>query len=161
MEVALPTRYKPFLVGAWEGGTPLSIGAVTTAPTKGTTAVDRILYRKWGDEVKFKVEYRQTGAGSAGSGSYLFNMPNNFKIDMSKLHTNAIGSFLGAAIVAGLGTLSGSSFSFLAVGVDNPSQFYLAGSGGGPVISSSFYALSNAGISLFLDFNLPIVGYGS
>lgn len=61
-----------------------SIGATTTAPTKGTTSNDLVRYGRVGDQARFIYEYRQTAAGSAGSGEYLFTLPANLRFDSNK-----------------------------------------------------------------------------
>jgi hypothetical protein len=68
------------------------IGAITTAPTKGTTVVDQAYWRRVGDSMEIRYEYQQSAAGSAGSGTYRFPLPAGYSIDQSKIsvaETNA------------------------------------------------------------------------
>lgn len=75
----------------------LSIGATTTAPTKGTVAYDLAYWRQVGDSMEITYNYNQTGAGANGSGTYLFPLPSGYSIDTTKMPTdtsnarNAVG----------------------------------------------------------------------
>lgn len=79
--------------------TPTIIEAVTTDPTKGTTTIDQMSYRRVGDSMEIILQYEQTAAGSAGSGTYLFKLPGDVSIDTSKytLPTSAGSAALGSA----------------------------------------------------------------
>lgn len=60
----------------WTDGGAITIGATTTAPTKGTTATDKVRWRRSGDSIDLEFEYRQTAASASnGSGSYLLSIP--------------------------------------------------------------------------------------
>lgn len=60
-------------------------------PSKGTTTVDRLLWRRVGDILHFAVNYRQTGAGTAGTGSYLYELPFSVDTTVYDLDTAAFG----------------------------------------------------------------------
>lgn len=78
----------------WNGA-PNIVSAVTTPPVKGTTATDVLWWRRHGNVMEMRLEYRQTatGLGNAGSGDYLFQIPANAAID-----TNFLAVFGGASI---------------------------------------------------------------
>lgn len=61
----------------------ISISAVVTAPTKGTTVTDRIISTKVGNRKFYEYEYEQSALGSNGSGDYLFSLPagDSFNLD--------------------------------------------------------------------------------
>lgn len=63
----------------------MTIGATTTAPTKGTIVRDECRYRRLGDSMEIKYDFQQSSGGSAGSGTYLFPIPNSQLIDTAKL----------------------------------------------------------------------------
>lgn len=73
-------------VSEWVSYTPtLNVGAFGTS----TMAVN---YRRVGSAMEMLFEVVQTGAGTAGSGAYTFNMPTGLTIDTAKLlGTNIIG----------------------------------------------------------------------
>jgi len=74
----------------WTDGGTNTITATTTNPTKGgTIVVDKVWYRRTGDSMQVRIEYRQNGgtAGNAGSGDYLFRVPGGFLIDTTKVTT--------------------------------------------------------------------------
>jgi hypothetical protein len=58
------------------------VTATTTDPVKGTTTVDRAVWYRV-DEIFMLIrwDYQQSGAGSAGNGTYLFAIPEGYTID--------------------------------------------------------------------------------
>jgi hypothetical protein len=68
----------------WSTSSPITIGALTTAPTKGTPSIDYVRYRNIGGK-EYEVEYNflQTTAGTAGSGDYLFTLPGGLQFDFT------------------------------------------------------------------------------
>lgn len=63
---------------------PLTIGAVTTPPTLGTTTINKAQWRRVGGDMEIKFDLRQTTAGTAGSGDYLFPLPSGYTADSTK-----------------------------------------------------------------------------
>lgn len=76
-------------VTAWRTFTPTLDGS-TTNPTKGTTAVDNGQWRRVGKNMELMWNYRQTGAGSAGSGDYLMLIPGGYTIDTNILPASTV-----------------------------------------------------------------------
>lgn len=68
---------------------PLTILGVTTDPTMGATSIKLAKWRRVGDSMEIQWTYIQTGAGSAGSGTYLFPLPSGYVIDTTKLNTSS------------------------------------------------------------------------
>ena len=75
------TRMDP---EGWSTGVPITFGAVTTAPTKGTIVIDYVKYRNIGGK-EYEVEYNflQSTAGTAGTGDYLFTLPSSLQFDFT------------------------------------------------------------------------------
>lgn len=67
-------------VGPWTSYT-LSITSSGSAPAKGTVSVDNAIYRRVGDCMEIKYTYRQTVAGTAGTGQYRFSLPSGFTVN--------------------------------------------------------------------------------
>lgn len=66
----------------WTNAGTLTFGATTTAPTKGTTTVDNVRYRQLGaKQWEVSIAFNQTVGGTAGSGDYLFTLPNGLSFD--------------------------------------------------------------------------------
>lgn len=86
----------------WQSYT-LTPGGSTSAPTKGTSTLDEARWRRVGDSMEIVWNYKQTGAGSAGSGKYLLPLPTGYIIDASKQSADA-GS--GATCAAMVGVLT-------------------------------------------------------
>jgi hypothetical protein len=59
----------------------MSVTGSTSNPTKGTTNIDAAYWKREGINMHLMWTYRQTAAGSAGSGSYLFGLPTGFTMD--------------------------------------------------------------------------------
>jgi hypothetical protein len=68
----------------WTSFTMTAEGSVSN-PTKGTVAVDEARWRRVGDSMEILWNYRQTAAGTAGSGTYKFLIPGGYSIDSAKI----------------------------------------------------------------------------
>lgn len=90
--------------GGFQGTDPTTfsmvISAVTTAPTRGTGVTEKATWSRFGKWMLIKYDYRQTGAGSAGSGTYLFTLPGGYSIDTSVITPSTTAS---QAILPGAG----------------------------------------------------------
>lgn len=162
----------PIVVGAmtdWTDGGVNVITATTTSPTKGTTAVDKVWYRRLGDSLHVRIEYRQTAAGTTGTGDYLFEVPNGYNINLTKLNAystvEGTGGFVtnntvGSALLEDNGATSGASGS---VFVHDASHIRIgavdATSAG--VLSSGFYPLNTTNKSITAEYTVPISGWSS
>lgn len=153
---------------------PISIGAVTTAPTKGTTVLDQVWVAKaGGNRAALWFKYRQTTAGSAGSGDYLFQLPTGMKFD-----TNVIKPFTGSPWSAG----SALANSFVGMGSDvnaagsgplmayaySDNQFRLIAQYGGTgaatlhyMVGSTDFSLAIANLSFEVRIDAPMLGWES
>jgi hypothetical protein len=78
------------------------ITAVTTSPTYGTIAQNYARWKRDGDDVIVEWFYRQTTAGTAGSGMYIFNLPTGITVHTTSHPTNAattnVGTFSDAIV---------------------------------------------------------------
>jgi hypothetical protein len=161
------------VVTEWVDAGPITITATTTNPTKGTTTVDRVLWRRSGDSAEIRMEYVQTGAGTAGSGDYLFAIPSSIgQIDLTKTSTYTaninsntqrptavVGSFQagGTAMLDGVATVYSSNQIRLIGGVH-------AFSAGNTITnsigsSSTNISLNNSPVSYGITFTVPIQGW--
>lgn len=77
-------------------------------PTKGTTTIDKASYRRVGDSMEIVFSYQQTAGGSAGSGTYLFQMPTGHIIDTNKITASTSSSRYGTV---GVGRIDSSDVS--------------------------------------------------
>lgn len=76
-------------IGPWVDYGAITVGANTTAPTKGTVVRDRLLARQVGNNLELNFEYQQTSTGGAsGTGGYLLSIPPGFTIDTSRFPAN-------------------------------------------------------------------------
>lgn len=143
------------------------ITATTTNPTFGTITENIAKYRYVGDTAEIFWTMKQ-GAGTAGSGNYLFNIPSVLgTIDTSKSGTNS-STRNQQAIVGTLHIVNGTTtVAFGSAHVYNSSQLYFElayvdssnNQSAGPW-GSSVFNFSNA-MSVGIEVKLPIAGRSS
>lgn len=151
------------------GGT-LTIGATTTAPTKGTVVRDNIILNREGRYAVYTYQYRQTSAGGAtGSGDYLFTLGYGLTADLTE-HTayTTVGnpnetstgwgffptfSGLIRTSTAGLTAYTIFPYSTTQVRLFGGNQYSSVA-----MISSTFFALNN-NVILSFSFKVPITDW--
>lgn len=151
----------------WVDTGTITINATTSNPTKGVTNADKTLVRRVGGDLQIQMGYRQTSAGSAGSGDYIFRIPSTYQIDSTKIpfYTNveggggftmpaAKGSFLAADNSTALGGMCVpyDSTGFRLFGYD---------SGSANVLGSGAYGLGSTNMCYTIDVFLPIAGWSA
>jgi hypothetical protein len=158
------------MVTDWQSYT-LNIGATTTAPTKGTVAVDTARWRRVGDSMEVYYTYRQSAGGSAGSGTYLFPLPTGYSVDTSKisLQGGAGDSQVGFGRVASTTADAANYNTQCTVILFNSTSVALqtAAGGGGPdtvgqvrPVTSFWFQLSGV-TSYSFNYRVPILGWSS
>jgi hypothetical protein len=153
---------------AYTNAGTITIGATTTAPTKGTTVVDRIMASRKGQNLLAKYQYEQSGAGSAGSGDYLFSLPSGLSFDANLItpYSGGVGaqvSGLGKSVV-GYGKASGDitpSHSALLIAYDSTRFRVLVtySTGGHSFVQNAAWSLGNSTASFSLNLDAPISGW--
>lgn len=143
----------------------LTIGAVTSAPTKGTVDKDVATYKRIGDCLHLRYDFKQTGAGSDGTGTYLFPLPTGPTIDTAKAYasTTAPLSVVGNLITSNVADGSSASTNPGIVTVYNSTNLTLwysaiAANTLTPVSSSTF-GLSDAQQGFSYTAIVPISGW--
>jgi hypothetical protein len=138
-----------------------TIGATTSAPTKGGVVFDKTTYSREGQFMMVRYTYRQNSAGSNGNGTYLIPIPNNLSVDTTNI---VIGSFVSGTDV-GSGKLYNGSTTFDAqVVVWNANNLSLqiqsatADFGGW---GSANGGLGNTTVEVSFTAKVPIVGWSS
>lgn len=160
----------------------ITIGATTTPPTKGTTSIDRVQMAKLGDRGYFIYNYRQTTAGTAGSGNFLFSLPSGISFDSSKVqfYTGAISNTaiypdyaIGTANARYANALSAPTQSAVGRGFVvpyNATQFRVyildetttgTPSQTGVFIGAAGYNLSSVSMAYTFEFTAAIQGWSS
>lgn len=84
----------------------MQINATVTAPTKATTPIiDQAAWRRVGDSMEIMYNYRHTNntGATAGSGTYLYTIPNFQLIDSSKVAFDSIAQNNKALGIVGTG----------------------------------------------------------
>jgi hypothetical protein len=92
-------------VSNWQDYT-MTIGATVTPPTKGARSVDKAQWRQVGSDMEIRFDYKQTGAGSAGSGIYLFPLPNGYTVDSTRAPSGSADQAVAGVAKMASGTVS-------------------------------------------------------
>lgn len=149
----------------WVDDGPITFGATTTPPTKGTTARDDLLWRRVGDSMEIQINYSQTTAGTAGTGTYLITIPDGYAIDTTKLLVNSstVDPY-GPAVGSGFlhNDVTSNNSGDVTVIPYNSTQFYFVitrdaaaqGNWGSTVLT-----LGNANIDFSCNITVPISGW--
>ncbi len=149
--------------GGWYNSGPITIGATTTPGTKGTTSADLSWWRRDGTDAIFRYEYKQTGAGTAGSGDYLFTLPTGLTMNTSlmTLYTTSPGTIGGITNYLGTGKAVSTTLNHVGVVAFSSTQVRLVGSDTSTAnfVNSGFYALTGATVGYLFEFRAPIVGW--
>lgn len=146
---------------------PITITGSSSNPTKGTTTIDRVMWRKEGDHARIRYEYRQTAAGTAGSGTYYFAIPSTIgTIDTSKQTVGTVSAASWVQTTGGADQNGASGFFVQAVAVDatKVSLITLSTVGGSPSLSnigSSYWAMNQTSKDLSFEILVPIAGWSS
>lgn len=145
----------------WAAFTP-TIGATTTPPTLGTNT-QLFTWRKVGDSLQMKGSLTQSGAGTAGSGTYLIPLPSasGCVIDTNKQSVIASGipnlvgtasGFNGTVIFSGYTSAYTTTQLSLNLGNDTNAV---------STWGSTYLALSGASIRVSFDATVPCVGWSA
>lgn len=146
----------------------MTIGASTTAPTKGVTSVDKAQWRRVGSDMEIRYDFKQTSAGSAGSGIYLFPIPSGYTIDNTKVPSGSADQAVvgvvklsattdAVGVTTALGQVLVSKTYPNRLGL-NYTQSTVENTAW---VSSAAYQLSGATIGYSFSVKVPIVGWTS
>jgi hypothetical protein len=146
----------------------ITIGAVTTAPTKGTTSTDKVYWHREGQFLVATYRYAQTATGSAGSGDYLFTIPDSLQVDTSQIipYTGAVGTNISHRSVIGTGARwdSGNTHGVMHPILYSATQFRIRTDilySSVSFMSSTNTPLSLAGVTFTVSIKVPIVGWSA
>lgn len=146
--------------GNWKSFTA-TINAVTTNPTKGTNT-DKCAWRRIGNWMEVVFFYQQTTAGTAGSGTYKFPVPNSFTMDTNVITANDLSSASNMATIAGYGfswnKSTGGQWILSVIPYDS-TNFALLREADGDFISGSANSMSNANVYYTFRAQVPISGW--
>jgi hypothetical protein len=133
-----------------------TITGVTANPTVGTTTTNIAYYRQVGDKIELNYNIIQTGAGSAGTGTYLISLPSGLSIDTSKLPANS--PVIGSATI-----FNATNRAVFGVQVYDSTRLFLSGiyQAGEGEWGSTFYPISNATLNVRVVASVPVVGWSS
>ena len=145
-------------VGAWNSFV-MTIGATSSAPTKGTMVIDNAQWRKVGANMEIMYSYQQSAIGVAGTGTYLFPIPGGYSVDTSKIPGVADGN-ISTGVCGSCSCYNGSAAYPGNVKVYNATNLCLDYSAPSVAVSSGGMNLGTANSMLFSFMaSVPIVGW--
>lgn len=154
------TDWQPLVLNLdspWVTVGNVSITGTGSNPSKGTTSVDTIRCCRSGKNCIAHMAYRQSGAGSSGTGAYLFSIPHTADTaSVPSADTNFGNATVGSASAEGPGGSAGGS----ALLVDSTHVVIYSGSSAsnGPV-GSTLQAMGNAGQNYSYHITYPVTNW--
>lgn len=151
------------------------ITATSSNPTKGTSVTDTMYWRRIGDSMQVTINYRQTAAGSSGSGDYLFQIPTGYSIDTTKVkaYTTIIGGNTAWQLDSNVGFGSASNTAGPTNGVgpvvvydSTHVRIFVVQSNNASTntigaVSGTFFNCGDTNFNFAASFTVPIVGWSS
>jgi len=150
---------------AYTNAGTITIGATTTAPTKGTVVTDRIMASRKGQNLIAEYQYQQSAAGGAGSGFYLFSLPSGLSFDPNIVTYNTGSDVAPTTSFVGYGTVkdNATGVNVCSAQAYNATQFRIwcsnSNGTGSNFISGAYFQLSNVSYSINIRLQAPIQGW--
>lgn len=153
----------------WVDAGAITIAGGTSNPTKGTTNLDKIFWRRNGDSADIQIIYEQTSGGSDGSGDYIISIPTGLNIDSTKVGRAAGAVDQVRGLVVG-GCMGGNTNLDATTTVDSGNVvihsatqircLFDQGNLQNPW-SGAIFQLSSATVNVSMYFSVPIEGWGN
>ncbi len=148
----------------WLNAGVTTIGATTTPGTKGTSVTDNFYWRRVGSNMEVRYEFRQTAAGTAGSGEYLWTLPANMTIDTNVIdpfNTVAARTTTNSSGIMQMGDNTNMFTGTVVVFSSTQVRYQVSNTGGSGFIGSALNPLSTATLSYNASYTLPMLNWGS
>lgn len=161
-----------FVSGSPSGNLAFSARTITGAPALGTTTTNYVNWSRSGHFVTITYALVQTGAGTAGSGDYVFYFPTGLILDTTSIAPNQAAATMSSSNqvslipVTGVADSSGAAFSlWVGIYAYSSSSFRISdlyengGTIGGGNIGSTSYAFSTASIVYNFTIVAPMASW--
>lgn len=147
------------------------VTATTTNPTKASTiTTDKMYWRRRGNQAEIRMQYVQsnTTSAAAGSGDYLWQIPNNMTIDTTNMtvFTTVVGGNTAASYTNTMGSASGRFATsqpwngpVIVYDSSNVRYYALASTGLGMISSTTSFNFVSVNFTLVSAFSVPISGW--
>lgn len=143
------------------------VTATTVAPAFSTVTTVKVgRYRREGPDLVGKFEFKQesTGGAAAGTGDYLFVIPNALTIDTTKVSASSVttGSTFNVITSVGHGqVISSNSFGVVNVTVFNGTTLRLYGMdvANYVTVGAGSFGLGNSGAGYNFEYRVPITDW--
>jgi len=157
----------------WVSAGAITITAISANPTKGTIVIDRVYWRRQGNDMLLDYRYEQSSAGTTGTGNYRFAIPGGFSVDTTVCPlqagtTNIIDyarGHVGRAQVSGGSTVS-SNDGICQVDTATTFRLFLIALSTTPAISTSILGSGTVAMNLnpwimSAQLRVPISGWAT
>jgi len=155
-------KFPDFTQGVWHKWF-LTVGAVTTPPTKATTIIyDNAFWRKTGNNIEIRYQYvhiDNTGAAT-GSGVYLYPIPSGLTMDTNLITPNT-ATARGPIVGHGWGQDASSVFQGSSKAYNSTNVIFSPFNNATATSdhSSTFIAWNSSNLYLMLYYQAPITGW--
>jgi hypothetical protein len=96
----------------WSSTSTISVASTATSMGKGTNTVDRIAWRRDGNTMHIFAAYKQTAAGTVGSGVYLITIPGSQSADTTNMIASTDTTAGGNTAVRANSALKGDGWAY-------------------------------------------------
>jgi len=150
----------------WTDGGTIGLTSTGGGVVKGTTSIDKIRYRRNGQNLDVHIEYKQSGTGTAGSGDYLFAIPSVCTADTSLVSTfTTVNDTRGWLAIPGSSVFygNGSNVGVGTVSLFDSSHVRIGGTtnAGASVlpVGQPFFPTSDSAIFYSINYSIPCTQY--
>ena len=156
---------------AYTNAGTITIGATTTAPTKGTIVTDRVMASRKGQRLNAIYQYKQSSLGTTGSGTYLITLPSGLSFDTNIITPTTTSSYTASdkeRALVGNGQLyysSGQPYASCSLFAYDSTRFQASCITGATANTTNAYGWEstnlpfNAGTGFTFNLDAPISGW--
>lgn len=154
---------------AISGSTTISVQAISGGTVKGTNTADSIVWSRDGQFATVILNYVQTGAGTAGTGNYLFTLPTGLTFDntyhpyfTTAIAQNAIGKLtdrIGYGYASYGAVTNGASLVPVAYDSTNFRLWTIDSTSPGTVDGASNYGIAGANANYHVTLRFAVPGW--
>lgn len=150
------------LESPWLDGGVITIGATTLAPTKGTTTRDKFYWRRVGQDLLVRYEFRQTTVGTSGTGNYLYTIPFTVDTALAFATTGAgvVDAFQNTVGDARYTNNAGNGFLVGSASLYDSTRFRISGSrAAAGDFAGSGIGMGAAQVAMSANIRVPIINW--
>jgi hypothetical protein len=153
------TVLNHFASTGWIDGGAISLSSSGGSVVKGATVIDKLWYRRDGPDFVGRIEYRQSGAGTAGSGDYLITLPVTIDTNFVTAYSTIGGTPSQFTNRVGGGSWSAGTPGDFSVVVYDSTKIRFFSDPDNAFVSGATRPTSNTTQGYKADFRVPVSGW--